>query len=67
MSALPDARALSAGGAATLGGALAKILIRFLDYKYPGFSNGITDSIDTISVGFLAGLGAYITRSAPSN
>lgn len=64
-SALPDIRAVSAAGSATLGGAVAKVVIRYLNFKYPGFVDAsITDPIDTISVGLLAGLGAYLSRSS---
>lgn len=54
-------KAYGAAGSATLGGALAKIVIRYLNYRYPGFVDAsITDSIDTAVVGALAGFGAWI-------
>lgn len=63
MALTPDIRAYGAAGTATLGGAAAKVIIRVLDWKYPGFVDAsITDPIDTLVVGALAGFGAWVTR-----
>ena len=54
-------KAYGAGGAALVGGAVAKLLIRLINFKWPGFlDDGTAGAIDTISVAALAGVGAWV-------
>jgi len=54
-------KSFGAGGFALVGGAIAKIVIRVLNYKWPGFlDETTTDAVDDISVAGLAWFGAYI-------
>ena len=53
-------KALGAGAATLFGGALAKIIIRVLNYKWPGLLDpNMTDGIDDLAVAGMAYYGAY--------
>lgn len=53
-------KAYGAGGGALIAGALAKIVIRILNVKWPGLvDDGTADAIDTVFVGVVAFAGAY--------
>lgn len=53
-------KAYGAGGSAVVAGALAKILIRVVNSKWPGFlDESTTDAIDTLLVALVAFAGAY--------
>lgn len=54
-------KAIGAGGTALVGGALAKITIKIINAKWPGFVDpDLVDAIDTLFVAGIAYLGAYI-------
>lgn len=54
-------KAIAAGSAALLGGAVMKILTRIINLRWPGFlDEGTTDALDTLVVGGIAYLGAYL-------
>lgn len=56
-------KAIGAGSAALIGGALAKIAIKAISLKWPTFIDpSIADAIDTVFVGGLAFFGAYIPQ-----
>ena len=53
-------KTFGAGGFALFGGAVAKIIIRLINYAAPGFLDETTsEAIDTIAVAGLAWAGAY--------
>lgn len=55
-------KAYAAAGATVLGGALAKIVIRILNVRYPGFLDpGTIDALDTLFVGGLTTAAVYFT------
>lgn len=54
-------KALGAGAASLVGGAIAKIIIRVLNYKWPGLLDpSMTDGIDDVAVAAMAFYGAYL-------
>jgi len=53
-------KSFGAGGFALIGGAIAKLIIRYLNVKHPGFlDDTTTDAIDDIAVAGMAWAGAY--------
>jgi hypothetical protein len=55
-------KAYGAGGSALIGGAIAKIIIRVVNYKWPGLLDpSMTDGIDDVAVAAMAFIGAYLT------
>lgn len=56
-------KAIGAGGSALIGGALAKIVIKIVSVKWPSFIDpSIADAIETVFVGGIAFIGAYIPQ-----
>lgn len=54
-------KSFGAGGFALVGGALARLVIRFLNYKEPGFLDDATEeAINTIFEAGCAWFGAYL-------